>query len=172
MRARGFTLPETFQEVFVPLMSKMPSERISVESSHAIALEEIVRNGVRQTPDVAAIASRDEKQLAIMIWHYHDDDIAGPDASVELVIDGLGAELSTAQLTHFRIDSFHSNAYDAWRRWGSPKSPSALQYAELEKASQLTALNPAVQVSVDNGRINQSFTLPRQGISLIVVEYR
>lgn len=153
------------------MMSKMPTERVSVDSSHAIALDEIIRNGVRQTPDVAAIASRDEKQLAIMIWHYHDDDSAGPDASVELVIDGLGPNLNTVQLSHFRIDSFHSNAYDAWRRLGSPKSPSEIQYAELETASQLTALKPVEQVSVDNGRINQSFTLPRQGVSLIVVEY-
>ena len=41
----------------------------------------MMKDGVREKPDVAALASRDaSKAHACMAWHYHDDDVAGPDA--------------------------------------------------------------------------------------------
>src|SRR5262245_25929219 len=63
------------------MFSKMRGRRIAAESDGAIALEEILRSGVRERPDVAALASLDQRQLAVLLWHYHDDDVAGPDAA-------------------------------------------------------------------------------------------
>lgn len=153
------------------MMSKMHGERVSATSSHAIALEELIEKGVRETPDVAAIASRSEKQLAMMVWHYHDDDVVGASASVELEIDGLPTEFQSAQITHYRVDQFHSNAYDAWRRMGSPAAPDAQQYAELESASKLATLDAANAIRIENGKAKLTFTLPRQGVSLVVLEH-
>ena len=50
---------------------------------------------------------------------------------------------------------------------GSPQPPSASQYAELEKVSQLQELEPARQVAVKGGVVNINFALPRQGVSLV-----
>jgi xylan 1,4-beta-xylosidase len=36
-----------------------------------------------------ALASLDGKELSVMLWHYHDDDLPGPDADVELSLAGL-----------------------------------------------------------------------------------
>jgi xylan 1,4-beta-xylosidase len=163
-------LPLAAMNVF-RMMSKVHGERVFVESSHAIQLEEMTQNGARGLPDVAAIASRNEKQIAIMVWHYHDDDIAGPEAAIDLVIDGMPNNATSAQFTHYRVDQFHSNPYDTWRRMGSPKVPNPKQYTELESASQLATLNENEQLSIANGKGKLSFKLPRQGVSLIVVEY-
>jgi xylan 1,4-beta-xylosidase len=154
------------------MMSKMNGDRVSVTSSHEIALEEMIQNGVRKTPDVAAIASRNEKQVSIMVWHYHDDDVVGPEASIELAVDGLPANSQVADVIHYRVDQFHSNAYDAWRRMGSPAIPDSKQYAELEVASQLATLPENGPLTIKNGAAKLAFKLPRQGVSLIVLECR
>jgi xylan 1,4-beta-xylosidase len=153
------------------MMSKMHGERVSATSSHAIALEELIEKGVRETPDVAAFASRSEKELAMMVWHYHDDDVVGANAEVALEIEGLPTDFQSAQITHYRVDQSHSNAYDAWRRMGSPAAPDAQQYAELESASRLATLDAASAIKIENGKAKLTFTLPRQGVSLIVLEH-
>src|SRR5690606_11233526 len=57
------------------MFSKMDGERIAAESDGEIPLEEILEIGVRGRPDVAAMASYDERRLCVMVWHYHDDDM-------------------------------------------------------------------------------------------------
>ena len=89
--------------------------------------------------DVAAFASFDGRKLCIMVWHYHDDDLRGPDAAIELSTAGLG-KAKSALLTHYRIDETHSNSYAEWKRLGSPIAPNDAQYAQLEKAGKLSAL--------------------------------
>jgi xylan 1,4-beta-xylosidase len=54
---------------------------------------------------------------------------------------------------------------------GSPAKPSAAQYAQLEKASELATLPGPANVDVADGRAAIRFTLPRQGVSLLVVEW-
>ncbi len=152
------------------MMSKMNETRIPAVSSHAISLEQIVNTGVVDAPDVAALASRSEKQIAIMIWHYHDDDLVGPAAAIELAVSGIPASLNQVAVTHYRVDEFHSNAYDAWRRMGSPVAPNRKQYSELESASELAAIDDAKRIAVQDGFVKLAFELPRQGVSLVVLD--
>lgn len=154
------------------MMSKMDGQRISARSSNSIPLEEIISKGVRGSPDVGTLASRNGKQIAIMVWHYHDDDLVGPDAAIELKVGGVPESVKTARVSHYRVDQLHSNSYDAWRRMGSPVAPGRKQYAELEAASDLATLGGAEQMVLENGNGNLSFRLPRQGVSLVVLEYQ
>jgi xylan 1,4-beta-xylosidase len=152
------------------MYSKMSGQRLAATSSAEIALEEIVKSGVREKPDVGVLASRDGQKLAVMVWHYHDDDVAGPDAAVELSVAGLPAGASGAKLTHYRIDETHSNSYGAWKRMGSPIAPNEQRYAELQEASKLATLGEAASVTLDHGAGKVSFALPRQGVSLLVFD--
>ena len=87
-------------------------------------------------------------------------------------VAGLPSDLAIARLTHFRIDAYHSNAYAAWRRMGSPVAVDNVDYAKLEEESQLTLLeNSPANIAVANGKADLSFTLPRQGVSLLVLEW-
>jgi len=156
----------------IRMFSQMNGQRITAESDAAVPLDEIMRRGVREKPDVAALASKDGNKLCVMVWHYHDDDVKGADAAVELAVTGLPASASEAKLTHYRVDEHHSNAYDEWRRMGSPIAPNERQYRQLQEASNLARLVDApTSVRVEQGATTLKFTLPRQGVSLVVLEW-
>jgi xylan 1,4-beta-xylosidase len=153
------------------MFSKMGSQRIAATSDSAVDLETMLKVGVRERPDVAALASRDGRRVTVLAWHYHDDDVAGPAAEVSLTVEGIGAKAGSAKLKHFRIDAEHSNAYAAWLRMGSPEKPSPAQYAALEKASELAELTGPSRADVKGGRATIAFTLPRQAVSLLVIDW-
>jgi xylan 1,4-beta-xylosidase len=70
----------------------------------------------------------------------------------------------------FQVDAEHGNAYTAWQRMGSPASPSPEQYAQLERAGQLTEVEAPAAVVGKAGRVTLRLTLPRQSVALIVLE--
>jgi xylan 1,4-beta-xylosidase len=157
----------------IRMSSQMNGQRVTAESSAAVPLDAMMRIGVRETPDVAALASLDEKKLCVMVWHYHDDDVPGPDAAVELAVAGLPSATTEAKLTHYRVDENNSNAYAAWKRMGSPIAPNERQYARLQDASNLAKLADApATVRVEQGGAKLNFALPRQGVSLLVLEWQ
>jgi xylan 1,4-beta-xylosidase len=154
------------------MFAQMGPERLPATSSAQLPLTEIVDKGVRAAPDVGVLASRAPNQVAVMVWHYHDDDVAGPEAAVSLAIDGLPAGLKEAKLSHTRIDQQHSNAYAEWLRMGSPVAPNEAQYSQLEKVSGLTPLAGApATVALAGGKAVLDFALPRQGVSLLVLSW-
>ena len=57
--------------------------------------------------------------------------------------------------------------YEAWKKMGSPQSPTPEQYAELERASQLQTLESPRWLMPRDGRIELEFSLPRHGVSLL-----
>ena len=130
-------------------------------------------DGVRDQPDVAALASLDENKLCVLVWHYHDDDVPGPAADVELSLSTACPSREAARGSqHFRIDDDHSNAYTAWQRMGSPRSRPRSSTRELERAGQLTAMQASGDTSTSPTRAaTVQFTLPRQAVSLLVIEW-
>jgi xylan 1,4-beta-xylosidase len=153
------------------MFSRMSGRRLPVQSDRAVPLETILAEGVRHDPDVSALASLDRNQLCVLAWHYHDDDLAGPDAAVDLTLEGIPLAVTQAKLEHFRIDEDHSNAFSAWKRAGSPARPTPEQYAGLEQAGHLAALAPADTIQLSNGKAMLHFALPRQAVSLLTLTW-
>jgi len=171
------------------MFAKMGGRRLAVESSHGYALEEIMRRDRRRgaepgedaqnarrpdvvgQPDVHALASLDGDTVAVMVWHYHADAVPGADAAVELTLFGLPMNVDQAALRHWGIDDEHSNAFTVWRRMGLPKEPTAAQYEELLEAGRLAPLHEPETVTVEDGRASIDFELPRQGVSLLLLEW-
>jgi xylan 1,4-beta-xylosidase len=154
------------------MFSRMKGERVTAKSTGAVPLEAILADGVRGAPDVSALASIEDGRLYAMLWHYHDDDVPGPDAVVTLELLGLPATASDVRLRHYRVDEVHSNSYAAWKRMGSPREPNRKQYDELESAGRLAELGPRSQVAVAEGAASLTFRLPRQAVSLLVFDWR
>jgi xylan 1,4-beta-xylosidase len=156
------------------ILSRMGSgQRVSATSSGQVSLDAILLGGVRgDSPDVGTLAAVDGGRLALLVWHYHDDDLPGPDAEIDVLVEGLPESIANskgAKFQHWRIDQEHSNAFTAWKRMGSPASPTPEQYKQLEKAGQLARLKGApATVSVEDGKARVRFTLPRQGVSLLM----
>ena len=149
------------------MFSKMNGQRLAASSDRAIPLDEILRTGVREQPDVGVLAALDRAALCVLVWHYHDDDLAGPEADVALAIDGLPFENGEMKLEHFRIDEEHSNAFAAWKRLGSPQTPTPEQYVQLEKTGRLAALANPESVRASSSKAVVKFKLPRQAVSLL-----
>ena len=147
------------------MLGQMGGDRIAVESTGGRLLADLLKAGVRERPDVNALASRADREIAVLVWNYHDDDVPRPAANVELTIEGVPAQAVT--VTHLRVDEDHSNSYAAWKRMGSPQPPTAAQIAELEKAGKLQALSAPSRERVENGRVRITFALPGQGVSLL-----
>jgi xylan 1,4-beta-xylosidase len=117
------------------------------------------------SPDIHALATKDNKDAAIMLWNYHDDDLATPARPVTLQIRGLESE--QVLITHYRIDQEHSNSYEVWKKMGSPQHPSAEQFDMLEKAGQLQMLSSPQWIKTKNGEITINMQLPSQAVSLL-----
>jgi xylan 1,4-beta-xylosidase len=154
------------------MFSRMTGQRIEVTSDNAVPLDRMTGEGVRDRPDVSGIGSRDRDTVNLMVWHYHDDDVPGPDAAVALRFSGLPWADQDIVLRHYRIDEDHSNAFTAWKRLGSPQTLSQEQYAALEAAGRLAALGPDLTIQVERGRATVRFDLPRQAVSLLVLRAR
>ena len=137
---------------------------LNANSSHALSLDDVMANGMRQAPDINAVATRDDTGVSVLLWHYHDDDVAGPAAEITVAVDGL-PDTSTS-LRHFRMDADHSNAYAVWQAMGSPQSMDAGAYRQLEEAGRL-ALIEEETVGPTGGEFRRSVNLPRQGVSLL-----
>ena len=149
------------------MLGKMSGNRVRVSSSSAAPLEEIRDRGVRERPDVYAIAARGARDVSVLVWNYHDDDVTAPTAQVHMTLTGL--KNGPATITHYRVDGDRSNSYTAWLRMGSPQQPTAAQQARLERAGRLVAFMPSVNVRITEGTLEQGFFLPRQAVSLVVI---
>ena len=149
------------------MFSHMSGTRLTTESDHAVPLDDILRSGVRGEPDVSALASLDQHKLCVMVWYYHDDDLTGPDADVELTLQNLPIANGPAKLAHYRIDEDHSNSFATWKKMGSPQKPTPEQYAQLEQAGHLAALAEPATLNIAASTATIHLTVPRQGVSLL-----
>jgi xylan 1,4-beta-xylosidase len=151
------------------LFAKLGPERIMARSDAQVALEQIVAAGVRGETDVGALATRAPNgQVAVLLWHYHDDDLPGPDAAVRLTI-AHAQPRPARDATVWRVDRAHGNAFAAWQAMGAPQSPNGEQYQQLEKASQLVPQTvPAA--AAREAAVEFDIVLPRQGVALVVLD--
>jgi xylan 1,4-beta-xylosidase len=147
------------------MLGMMTGQRLRTSSTGAVGLDSMLRDGVREQPDIGAMASRNERAISVLLWNYHDDDAPAPDAKIKLEVAGLPAA-DRVELRHYRIDGTHSNAYTVWEQMGSPQSPSPEQLARLARAAQLEPLEPPRRLP-DNRPAAVEFRLPRQAVSLV-----
>lgn len=152
------------------MFAMMRGARVTVESSAAVSLEDMLARGVRGEPDVAALASVEGNKVWILAWHYHDDDVPGREAMVELNVNGLSLREGRATLRRFLIDQETSNAFTAWKKMGSPAQLNAEQHAQIEKLGRLAPpASRTVRIAESRGAIR--FALPRQAVSLMELSW-
>lgn len=153
------------------LFARLGEHKLPATSSGQVALEEIVANGVRgERSDVGTLATRDaDGRIAVLLWNYHDDDLPGPDAAIQLSIAGLKGKAVSAA-TVWRVDKEHANAFTAWQKMGAPQSPNERQYVELEQASKMAPETLQAQPGASRGGVSFKLSVPRQGVALLVLE--
>jgi xylan 1,4-beta-xylosidase len=168
LSSNGVVLPvfNTFR-----LFSLLEKRRVEVENAQAKNLDTLIRESVRKEPDIQAFATRGKRAISVLAWHYHDDGVPGPEATIELTIQGIDVAGGQTRLMHYRLDDRHSNAYTAWQKMGSPQNPTAEQRETLRKASELEKLEEARTVAVREGQLVLRFPMPRHSVSLVRLEW-
>ena len=151
------------------MLGHMRGNRLAVTTTGGVPLDTIRDRGVRGRADVSALAARDERSITVLVWNYHDDDLPGPAAEIDVTIAGVPVTHPT--LTHYRVDKAYSNAYETWKTMGSPQQPTPAQYAELEKAGALQTIPERPTIETHFGLVNVPITLPRQGVWLIKLSW-
>ena len=151
------------------MFGMMQGQRVTVQPL-AYDAPKIRDGSVRGEADINALATQGAKEAAVMVWNYHDDNV--PVAASPVSVQVAGLPTGTVLLKHYRIDQTYSNSYEAWKKMGSPKSPTAAQIAELEQAGQLQLMTAPSQIKTTVSGTTVDFPLPRQGVSLLVFSWK
>ncbi|MCF0060053.1 beta-xylosidase [Dyadobacter chenwenxiniae] len=149
------------------MFGMMDGNRVEVKQNLAYNFEKLKKESVRGERDINAFATKNDREAAIMVWNYHDDNKIVAASPVTIQLDGVKAK--RVQVQHYRIDQEHSNAYEVWKKMGSPQKPTAEQIATLESAGQLQTLTSPQWVNVEHEKIKLNFDLPAQGVSLLKI---
>jgi xylan 1,4-beta-xylosidase len=147
------------------MMGMLGGQYVWVMSSGALPVEQVVQESVREAPDLNAVATRSEHGVDVLLWNYHDDDVAAEAAQVSLVVNGIPIR-GELKIREFLMDRKHSNAYEAWQRMGSPSEPTAKQFRELQSAANLQSQAPVGSITKD-GSVELPIRLERQGVMLV-----
>jgi xylan 1,4-beta-xylosidase len=147
------------------MFGMMNGQRVSVRSNNGLSATDIIAKGVRERNDIHAIACKNQHSVSVMVWNYHDDNVAGASSLIELTVNGLGS--NKVLVHHYRVDEQFSNSFEKWKAMGKPQEVADQQYKELERAGQLQLYTSPEWKETSNGKAELKFDLPRQGVSLI-----
>jgi len=151
------------------MFGMMTGKRVSAESNRMYPLEEVLKSSVRgELSDIGALATKDKKSAAVMVWNYHDDNIQGLAENVIVTIDNVPAK--KAILSIYLIDDTNSNSYEVWKKMGSPQNPTELQIKTLESAGQLKCVSTEKN-KINSGQIILNLKLTRQAVALAKITW-
>lgn len=151
------------------MFGKMEGQRLQVSGELAYDYLAVRDSSVRGSePDISAMGCATETSINILVWNYHDLNTIGPAIPVTVQVENVQAQEMI--LYHYRVDREHSNSYETWKTMGSPGSPDADQYKQLEQSSQLQLISDPAAVKIRKGAISIPFELPGQAVSLIVLK--
>ena len=151
------------------MFGMMTGQRLAVESNRMYALDQVLKSSVRGTnSDIGALATKDTKSAAVMVWNYHDEDKPGPTETANLNIEHLPAE--KVRLSLYLIDRENSNSYELWKKMGSPQHPSKKQIALLEKSGKLKSVYTKT-LKVNAASVSVPVTLQRQAVALVKLDW-
>jgi xylan 1,4-beta-xylosidase len=146
------------------MLGMLNGDWIETTSTGAQPLDQVVANSVIASPDVNAVATRGGRAVDVLIWNYHDDDIASEPSAVQLEIASLPAKQVRVEV--FRMDSDHSNSFSVWKKMGGPQNPSPAQQKQLEESGQLEHETPRM-LAVTSGSAMLDLSFPRQAVYLV-----
>ncbi len=167
LATNGINLPvlSAFQ-----LLGRLAGTRMPVDSSGALALDDILASGVRGQADVDGLATLDGATVQVLVWNYHDDLIDVPATPVHLTVRVPASFGANVRVSDLRVDTAHGDAYTTWVSQGMPATPTATQIAALQAAMVPSPAAADVSVPVgSDGSVSVDFDLPRFGVSLVTI---
>jgi xylan 1,4-beta-xylosidase len=153
------------------MFALMSGTRVATTSTSRVPLDTMVSTGVRESADVDSMATISDREAAILVWNYHDADVAAAATPTTVKVHGIPRGVTRVLVKNYRVDDTHSNAYTVWKAMGSPQQPTTEQYARLKSEGGLHLLSSPVWLDVVDGKLDLSTELPRQSISLLKITW-
>jgi xylan 1,4-beta-xylosidase len=152
------------------MFGMMKGMRVQTKSNRTYPLKTVLDSSIQGArTDIGALATKAKNTAAIMVWNYHDADIQSPGEIIKVDVTGIPAQ--KVKFTEYRIDNGHSNAYQLWKKMGSPQMPTDAQISTLKKAGQLQTMGNPRDIRVNKGVAYLKIKLPRQGVSLLMLDW-
>ncbi|MCI0514268.1 hypothetical protein L0128_13715 [candidate division KSB1 bacterium] len=133
---------------------------------NALGQERIEIKGTKFGDPIHGIATRNpDGSIQIALYHLFENDPLNNlerQYQVQLVINGCPNPEYTFE--YYVIDEYTSNCYSWWKRMGSPKKPSAIEFATLNQKDDLTLFEPASRVQIDNGKFERTFKMQNNSV--------
>ena len=155
------------------LFARLGSQRVAVDFPAMLSTDEIIAHGVKDRPDVGAVATREAHRLVVLLWNYHD--VAGlltEPAEVTLQLAGLAAGRERIRaIKQYTVDGKSGNAHTQWVALGAPASPSPEQVRLLTAAAEMMPEARDWEPTADRGA-RVSLALAPQSVLLLEIELR
>ena len=154
------------------MFSRMGGKRLETTSSAEVPMEAIMSGGVRGSPDVAGLSSLEGRKLCVLLWHYHDDDVAGPEARVHLLLShlpiasGSAHSCTTASTTRTATPSRFGS------RWAARRLRATSSMRSSRRRDGWRRLPAPETVAVQGGQATLDIALPRRAVSLLTLEFQ
>lgn len=149
------------------MLGMMSGNRVETTSNQMYPLQTVLDSSIRKpSSDIGVLAAKSQNTATVMIWNYHDEDKKGNIDKVSISLKGLDRKSVT--VTRYLIDDKNSNSYEAWKKMGSPQSPTSSQIFELKKSSELKSVGNPIKFNPDQGPFQ--FELSRQGVTLLSIK--
>lgn len=152
------------------MLGMLKGNWLPVTSTGGVPVEDILKDGVTGAPDVNAIATRAaDKEVIVLVWNYHDDDVKAPAANIQVRVNGLPK--NEVLVERFLVDELHANSYHAWLKIDSPPKPTPDQLTVLEHAGKLEQLGISHRIKVVGGNVSVPLELSRQGVEIVRITW-
>ena len=119
-------------------------------------------------PEIGGWATSGEEGLRVLLYCHDDDWDRKTVSGISLALRNLPMK-GPVRITHYRIDSGHSNACAEWERQGRPDWPDAGQRAAILARSGLETYGEPETAEIDGGSLELSFPLPVHSVSLLEI---
>ncbi|MEA1648717.1 beta-xylosidase [Nitrospirillum sp. BR 11164] len=156
---------------FFRMAAMLRGTRVATTGATIRNAADIIAHGVRDAPDIDALATADARGAAVMVWNYHDAATPADPTPVALTLTGLPKAAVRVRLSHYRIDDHHSNAYTAWQAMGSPQNPTPAQLADLKGQAGLQLAESPRWLAPSGGTATLTLDMPRQSVSLLALDW-
>jgi xylan 1,4-beta-xylosidase len=152
---------------FFRMAGLMKGDRVEVSSDSSVPLSDKLASGIGGQPDIDGLATAGQREAAVMLWNYQDEEKSAPADNAQVWVNGLPKGVKRVLVTQYRIDDTHSNSYTVWKAMGSPQNPSAEQIAELQAKAGLETIGSPYWANAESGSLTMRSDLPRHSVSLI-----
>jgi len=126
-----------------------------------------LNTSIDATAGVLATINHTHVHLLVYNHNVSQGKIKSENLSIRVYGKNIGKPMGLPSIR--RIDKNNANAFDTWKRMGSPQYPSLSQIDDLKKDSEMKPMYIPYRVIPNNG-IEFQLTIPEQGVASIVFQ--